>query len=263
MTDINPQYVDVDFRREAPKGKVLGCRFETAEMMAAKAPDIPSFADDNYIVPDNLWRTTAQAMHEELSDAIQDVHDQDGIGQCVADAVTKAIEISMYGALGLSDYVRLSASHLYCRVGRGPNSGAFISEGVQEANTRGVVPLDGEEGFDYTYKAVGWTRSLPGGWEKTGLLFTARFARVEGKAAIYSAQWQGKGVVVGRNGHAICYFDPQPDDDGNDYCQSWGNWGSRLNSRIPYGRGHDTGRTMPNVGYTCEEITIRSMVDLP
>jgi hypothetical protein len=261
LIEVPERFTDVDFRRAAPAGKVLGCCYESREMMAAATPGVGRFS--NRLVDPSLWSSTAESLHDELSDNVQYVHDQDGIGQCVADATTFCIEYRAYQCLGKENFRKLSASHLYCRIGTSDESGAYVSDGAKYSEEQGCVPLDGEEGYEYTYKAVGYDRNLPGGWEKTALLFTARWERVEGRQEIYSAQWQGKPIIVGRNGHSIGYFDPQPDIDGNDYCNSWGNWGSPINSRIPYGRGRDTGRKMALVGYACVDVAYRSEVPLP
>lgn len=64
------------------------------------------------------------------------VRDQDGIGQCNAEATCAAIEASR-AEQGLPP-VRLSAADLYNRINRGVDDGSTLEDGLHEAMTAGV-----------------------------------------------------------------------------------------------------------------------------
>jgi hypothetical protein len=68
------------------------------------------------------------------------VHDQDGVGQCNADATVSVIE-SCRLSQGLP-FVKLSAADLYHRINGGQDQGSLLEDGIAEAMKNGVGTAD-------------------------------------------------------------------------------------------------------------------------
>ncbi len=64
------------------------------------------------------------------------VHDQNGVGQCNADATTAVME-SLRASQGLP-YQQLSAADLYHRINGGSDRGSLLEDAIREAMTNGV-----------------------------------------------------------------------------------------------------------------------------
>lgn len=64
------------------------------------------------------------------------VHDQDGIGQCNADATTGAVEFTR-SAMGL-EFVALASGDLYNRINGGSDNGSLLEDATREMSARGV-----------------------------------------------------------------------------------------------------------------------------
>jgi hypothetical protein len=64
------------------------------------------------------------------------IHDQNGVGQCNADATTMAMELRR--AIQGLDYVQLSAADLYARINGGRDQGSLLEDGLREATANGV-----------------------------------------------------------------------------------------------------------------------------
>lgn len=266
MSLIDLRYVDVDFRLEAPPGRATGCNPETAEEMASNAP-CPRYSETNILIPRSEWIGLSREMEEELRSGVQRVHDQDGVGQCVAEATTGCMEYRMYFSLGKENFVPLSPASLYSRIGTSNNSGAYVSDGAKYSQLEGVLPLEGEN-YDHTFQDIGWVNPsrLPSGWQATARSFRAEWQRANSVEEIFSACFQTKPVIVGRRGHAIMYFLPKYTQAGwyIGYLNSWSlDWGDRINDNLRGGLGYDTERNMATTGYICENVTIRQEVPLP
>ncbi len=68
------------------------------------------------------------------------VHDQDGIGQCNADATTALVEFQR-NVQGLP-FVKLSAADLYARINGGGDNGSLLEDALFEMQKRGVGTAD-------------------------------------------------------------------------------------------------------------------------
>lgn len=64
------------------------------------------------------------------------VHDQDGIGQCNADATAGMTEFAR--ALAGQPFVQLSAADLYHRINGGRDQGSLLEDAMQELTARGI-----------------------------------------------------------------------------------------------------------------------------
>ena len=163
------------------------------------------------------------------------IFDQGREGSCVANAYAQANQIVQAKQFGKDKVVQLSAISLYKRIGSSPSSGAMVSDGVEEMNGRGILPLDtpeNRERFDHVMPATGFYEKFPRGWEETGKKFAGlEHHVVKTVPGLLSALCQGHPVVVGRQGHSICYCRVMMKDGrrvvkyANSWKPSWGDQG--------------------------------------
>lgn len=225
---INPQFVDIDFPDDA--------RFTFGDLgTAAFGPPKDLYRDAAPIYPESEWKDLAAAMAAAgggCSALVTRIYDQKNEGSCVANACSQAHEIVQAAQFGRENVVHLSAISLYKRIGRSPNSGAMVSDGLEEMAERGVLPLDNPENRakfgPHVMPNTGFRTAYPSGWETTAKQFAAHeWLIVESLAELISALLNQHPVVVGRSGHSICYCDPVYDGGSLlvKYANSWGDWG--------------------------------------
>jgi len=92
------------------------------------------------LVPRSEWNTLVPDMSDETDPDILYTHDQNGVGQCNADAATGAYEDCRKMA-GLSD-LRLSAADLYDQINGGSDNGSLLEDGLLKLINVGVGTLD-------------------------------------------------------------------------------------------------------------------------
>lgn len=243
LDNIDPAFVDTDFRqwRQYNHGD-LGTR--------AFGPRMADFAD---VVPD-LPESEFPRLAEELKAAgggltqlVTRIYNQRNEGSCVANADCQAHEIKQAEQFGRDRVVPLSAISLYKRIGSSPNSGAMIDDGIEEMTSRGVLPLDTPENRarfgDKVMPATGFHTKYPAGWEATAKLFASQeWYAVRTVTSLITALFKGHPVLVGRQGHSICYCDPAYRNGqlGVIYANSWDyTWGFAAGS-MRGGFGFDT-----------------------
>ena len=229
---VDPQFVDVDFTKEAPfvKGD-LGCpRF---------ADFGPSYEEKYGVLSDAEVDAAIEAMDQSGNGPewlVTRIFDQKQEGSCVANATSQSHEICQAKQFGKDRVVHLSAMSLYRRIGSSPNSGAMVSDGWDEMNRRGILPLDTPENRErfgqHVMPNTGWSNRLPDGWEETAARFRGLEASIiKTEAGIWTALCNQDPVVVGREGHSICYVRPTRVGGGRKvgYANSWSlGWGQAL-----------------------------------
>lgn len=226
LNNIDPQFVDVDFAKVAKhEGRFLGC---------AGPGDLSKMRSFGDVVPE-LSSSEIAAEIEKMDAAgggaerlVTRIYDQNGEGSCVANASSQANEICQALQFGKENVVHLSAMSLYKRIGSGPNSGAMVSDGLDEQQSRGVLPLDTPENRakfgDKVMPNCGWRTPYPAGWEATAAQFKVVEAYVvQNVNQLQTALLRQYPVVVGRAGHSICYV--RATGKGVIYVNSWGGWG--------------------------------------
>lgn len=235
---IDPQFVDVHFPDDPA--------FTFGDLgVSAFGPPKALYSDQVQVIPESQWKELAAALAANgggASQMVTRIYDQGQEGSCVANACSQAHEINQARQFGLDKVTHLSAMSLYQRIGSGPNSGAMVSDGLDEMASRGVLPLDTPENRALFGSQVmpntGWRNRKPDGWETTAKNFAAHeWFIVESVNELITALLNQDPVVVGRAGHSICYCDPVY-DGGNllvKYANSWGNWGEK-------GFGYDSTR---------------------
>lgn len=228
--EIDDRFVDVDFARVArDEGRFLGCAGPGSfELCGSYEQEVPT-------IPESDWERLTEELDAQRSGAdylVTRIYDQDGEGSCVANACCQAHEIVQARQVGKDAVIQLSAMSLYKRIGIGPNSGAMVSDGLEELTKRGALPLDTPENRARFGEAVmencGWRNRWPSDWEATAKKFCAVEAYVvRSVAGLMTALLRREPVVVGRAGHSICYTRPAIQNGrlGVVYVNSWGSWG--------------------------------------
>jgi hypothetical protein len=193
------------------------------------------FADSINVIPESQWKDLIAAMDAAGGGADQlvtRIYDQRNEGSCVANACSQACEIVQAQQVGRENVVHLSAISLYKRIGRSPNSGAMVDDGLEEMAERGVLPLDNPENRakfgDKVMPNTGWSTKYPSDWEATAKRFrAAEWFIVDSVNELVSALLLQMPVVVGRQGHSIAYTRPMYRNGPlvAKYANSWGNWG--------------------------------------
>lgn len=174
------------------------------------------------------------------------IYDQGNEGSCVANAASQAFEIVQAAQNGRDKVIPLSAISLYKRIGRSPGSGAMVSDGLKQLQTRGILPLDTPENrarFKHTMPARGFYSDWPAGWEETANQFkVVEWLVCNSAEEVLSAGINGHPVCVGRAGHSICYTRPTMKTGRlcSLYANSWRpTWGDAA-GYMPGGFGYDS-----------------------
>lgn len=93
--------------------------------------------DDEEVIPRDKWDELLAQYSPGLDDPhLPYIHDQDGIGQCNADATVAAVEATRM-VQGLP-FEKLSAADLYGRINGGSDNGSLLEDALQEMTTKGV-----------------------------------------------------------------------------------------------------------------------------
>lgn len=199
------------------------------------------------LIPDSDWESTAKMIEDSrsgLSWMISRIKDQGQEGSCVGNGSTYAFEATYRQQFGVS--VPFSAMSLYKQIGRSAQSGAVVTDAIEAMAQVGVLPEDTPNNralFPMTFPATGFGNKLPVGYESEAKKFRAtEWLLINSKAALVSALLSGRPVVVGREGHCICYTDIlfRKGKMLARYVNSWGiDWGDAAGS-MRGGFGYDS-----------------------
>lgn len=235
---MDDRWVDVNFPAEPQY--VPGVIADEGELYASLAPYSS--------VASVLTEGEIREQIEQIDDAgggadqlVSRIYNQGREGSCVANACCQAHEVVQARQHGKSRVVHLSAISLYKRIGRSPSSGAVVSHGVEELATRGALPLDtaeNRERFRAVMPNTGFYEKFPANWESTAAEFRSdEWYSIKSVNELMTALCRQEPVIVGREGHSICYVRPMYEGRSfrAKYANSWGNWGDN-------GYGYDTAR---------------------
>lgn len=233
MVAINPKFIDYDFASDPNfVAGDLGFPIEQRGRFAR-------YEDVAQVHPETAWKDLILAQEADgggLDRCVSRIYNQRNEGSCVANAFSQANEIVQCRQFGKSLVIPLSAISLYKRIGRSPGSGAMVSDGMDESNARGILPLDTPENRarfgNHVMPATGFYEKYPDNWESTAALFkTLEWSICDTIAELISALLNGHPVVVGRAGHSICYCRPMYSNSllvvkyANSWDKSWGDSG--------------------------------------
>lgn len=231
---MNEDFVDVDFRK-CPQ-------YVFGDLGGAGLSRFANYAEVTPRMTEDGVRAEIEKIDEAgggLDKLVTRIYDQQQEGSCVANATCQAHEIAQAEQYGRDKVVHLSAISLYKRIGRSAQSGAVVSDAIEELQERGVLPLDTPENRERFGSAVmpntGFKTPFPADWEATGRKFASlKFYVVTHYLDLLTALCYGDPVVVGRQGHSICYVRPMWQNGFRvKYANSWGDWGDE-------GFGYDT-----------------------
>lgn len=231
---IDDRYIDVDFT------------IDPLYTMGDNGQDPMFFGDayeDRYGVmsPEQIDEAIEKQDADDigLDDLVVNIFNQGKEGSCVANAWGQAHQVLQAKQLGKDRVTKLSAISLYKQIGTSAQSGANVTRGGETMASIGILPLDTPENrakYKHVMPATGFSTRYPDNWKETAKLFRAhemyRCKTVEG---IFTANLRGFPVIVGRQGHSICYLRPTLYKGKRmmKYANSWGSWGDR-------GYGYDT-----------------------
>jgi hypothetical protein len=239
---INDEFVDVDFEKQP--------QFVFGDLgMGAFGSRVSDYESTQPVLTDSQIMAEIEKIAEAGGGAerlVTRIMNQGREGSCVANAFTQANQVIQALQFGKHKVVPLSAISLYKRIGRSPGSGAMVSDGIEEMVERGILPLDTPEnrarfGSD-VMPATGFYEKYPSGWEDTAAKFKGgEYHVVRSVEGLFTALCCQHPVVVGREGHSICYLRPMVRNGRRVvmYVNSWGNWGS-AGGDFGYGFGFDT-----------------------
>ena len=192
------------------------------------------------------------------------IYNQKNEGSCVANATSQSHEIVQARQFGKPNVIHLSAMSLYKRIGSSPGSGAMVSDGIMEMKDRGILPLDNEQNRvrfgDKVMPNTGWSTPYPSDWQPTAKHFRCtEFFSVRGTKQLVTCLLLNMPVVVGRQGHSICYVRAFIKDGRLyvKYVNSWGEWGV-AGGDLPSGFGIDSEGTIAQAAQ--EAFAIRAVV---
>lgn len=205
---INPQFLDVDFSKDP--NFVFGYKDDRRDTFASPGP---CYEDLVPVIPESEWERLAaeeEANQSGMDQLVSRIYDQGQEGSCVANATSQAHEILQALQFGIDKVTHLSAMSLYKRIGSTAQSGAMVSDGMDEAISRGILPLDTPENRakfgDKVMANTGFRSPYPAGWETTAneFRFDERLV-IRSFAGLVTSLFNHHPVVVGRQGHSICY----------------------------------------------------------
>lgn len=249
---IDPSVVDIDLGEEA---KRLG--FVPGQLEGELFSSQPFYEDVVNVIPEAEWRPLSELAKQAGGNAslIQWILNQLREGSCVGNAFTQGVQFLITKVFGPAASIELSAISAYKQIGRSPNSGAMVGDGMEAVMNVGVLPLDTPANrmrFKHVMPATGFYTPWPDGWKETAKLFRAIECHVvRSVAGLVTALLNGHPVVVGRSGHSILYLDIIFDGANMFalYVNSWGKWGIAAGN-LAHGFGLDSIRMIrSSAGY--------------
>ena len=243
---IDAKFIDIDFPTQ-PQYVPGDLGIRALDQRCA------AYGDSINVIPESRWKDEAAAIQAAgggCSQLVSRIYNQGQEGSCVANACAQALEIIQAKQIGKANVVPLSAISLYKRIGRSAQSGAMVSDGLEEMASRGILPLDTPANRAKYGAAVmpntGFREPYPAGWEATAAKFRGtEWSIINSVAELVTALLNQHPVVVGRSGHSICYADViyQGNEMLVPYPNSWGPWGSAFAGH-PSGWGFDSIRNI-------------------
>lgn len=222
------QFLDVDFTRDPHYIKGYDS-FGDVSLFG-------SYEDSVSLIPEDEWDDRIKEIDDQNNGAdslVSRIYDQGREGSCVANATCQSHEMTQALQFGKDRVTHLSAISIYKKIGRSAQSGAMVSDGMKQLRDVGAVPLDNPENRarfgGCVMKNTGFSLSYPAGWELVAKEFRAdEIDIINTLAGLITALLRRQPVVVGRQGHSICYARPMGSKSKgykSKYANSWGNWG--------------------------------------
>lgn len=169
-----------------------------------------AYGDSFDEIPESKWVDASamlRANRASLDFFISDIKNQAQEGSCVGNGTAYALEIVLRKMFGIT--IPISAMSIYKPIARSAQSGAIVTDAIEQIATVGALPLDTPENkakYPVTFPARGFSTPFPKDWEKgAGLIKATTWYLINSFKSLVSALLSGLPVVVGRQGHCICY----------------------------------------------------------
>lgn len=236
MSSIIDQFTDVDFRVDP--------RYIKGYDSFGDVKLFGSYEDSVSLIPEDEWDDRIKEIDAQNNGAdslVSRIYDQGREGSCVANATCQSHEVTQALQFGKDRVTHLSAISVYKKIGRSAGSGAMVSDGFEQIRDVGAVPLDNPENRSrfggIVMPNTGFSQQYPSGWEAVAKQFRIDEGDIINTlAGMLTALLRRQAVVVGRQGHSICYTRPMGSRSKGykaKYANSWGDWGDA-------GFGYDT-----------------------
>jgi len=224
---LDDKYEDVDFTKDPNFvfGDIQSPAFDT---------EFGVYEDSNSVMSESELREAAERQLEQggAEEYVTRIYNQGKEGACVANASCQAHEIIQAKTFGLDNVIPLSSISLYKQIGRSASSGAMVSDGMKVMKSLGALPLDTPGNREKFGSVVmpnrGFRERYPSNWKETAKQFQIVEAHVvRSVEGILTALARQQPVIVGREGHSICYCCLRYDRNWKTvYANSWGSkWG--------------------------------------
>lgn len=247
--------------------KFINVKFDDQpEYVAGMLPEVAyeTFGSYEDVMPEMTWNEIDAAIEkmDEHDDGgewlVNRIFDQGREGSCVANACAQAHQIVQARQFGIERVTDLAAIYLYQKIGRSASSGAMVSDGLKEMAKGGMLPLDTPKNRELFGNAVmpntGFRERVPSDANLTAMRFAAlEWDTVRTIKGLYTALVNRHPVIVGREGHSICYARPRRSGSNRtaDYPNSWSpRWGF-AQGNTQGGWGRDTARQVDKSAKYC------------
>lgn len=244
----NDENCNLDFEREAERlGFGLGCKAGPAYNFGRSYEDeVPPKSDAELRLA--IEQRDAAGVDALNASLVIWIYNQLQEGSCVGNGTAQAGNIKQAQQFGKDKVVLLSPISIYKQIGRSAQSGATIDDAAREFAEIGGLPLDTPanraEFGDKVMPATGFSTRYPDNWKETAkLLIATDVLPIRTFQGIKTAGVAGDPIVVGRQGHCVCYTDllwnASKGKFEYPYVNSWGKWGSPF-AYMEYGFGRDS-----------------------
>lgn len=266
---MDDEFIDIDFSTQPQFVRGDLGRNPSKLMCAAADDQVPLLAEDT-------WRGLAEqtdAAGGGLDRLVTRIFNQGQEGSCVANATTQLHQVMQAFQAGKSNVTQLSAISLYKRIGRSAQSGAMVDDGMEEACSRGILPLDTPANRlrfgSVVMPNTGFGAPFPANWQAVAAQFRGdERLIVRSTEAMFSCLFAGHPVCVGRAGHSILYLRPVWKNEKwlIKYVNSWGDttWGEGFDGHAG-GFGYDTKKLFESAAdwaFTLRSVTMPTQLSL-
>ena len=166
-----------------------------------------------------------------------------GVHNCVYNMAALMYQIIWNMQFGYKRAIQVSPISGYRWNARSPSSGSYVGGAATWLAGTGLLPTNRDEvkailqphGINVYHPNTGWSNSFQDNWKQTARFFRIdEWFKVSTVEAWVSALLNGFVCGGGRDGHAICHCGLTMNGGTlySIYCNSWGSWGSTLETVV-------------------------------
>lgn len=272
MVAVVERYVDVNFTDEADElGVLMGAKDDRGDWLMGARPDFGAQGLTLYDEADWPALIAAKdAANNWISEYITRVYNQNGDPSCVTNAFLQAHEIAQALTLGKSKVIQMAVSSVYPQVGNRV-SGSSLSSNLRVLTNWGAIPLDNEANrklvtaghIKHVMPENGFPRLASDAADTAGKFKILEVIDIRTYKEAVSALLQNWAVVYARSGHciiAVRVFNTNRTYKFG-YANSWGKWGSKLNTQFEYGMGFDSMNVFRAASSWCVAVRLCQIPD--